>query len=167
MTPIEWPQAGSLAFDSRDAFQAAVRALIGLAGARGARELVLCDPDFADWPLGEPAVLAALSAWALPHRRMVLLARHFDHFDRAHPRWVAWRRQWGHVVECRAADEQDADGLPSVLVAPPLGALRRADALHWRGWCYSEPNDIRRCTEMVDAALQRGSPSFPVTQLGL
>ena len=165
--PMVWPADGSLAFDSRSQFRDAVRLLFERVAQLGCKEVVLCDPDFDDWPLDEPVVLDALSRWALAHRKLTLLSGHFDHFDRAHPRWVVWRRTWGHVVDCRAADEQDAADLPSLMVADPLGAIRRADPRHWRGWAYGQRNDMRRCTEMVDAALQRSAPAFPVTNLGL
>ena len=70
---------GSL--QGREAFRQAVRDAIAHAAAAPAQfsQLIFCDPDFADWPLGERAVADALQAWALRgHGQLLLLANHYD-----------------------------------------------------------------------------------------
>lgn len=153
--------------DSRGGFVEAVRALLAEAAAQGGRELLLVDPDFADWPLGEIAVVETLVAWAKPHRRMVLLAASFDAFPRLHPRWVNWRRSYAHVVDCRVNDEQDAGMLPTLLLVDGRFGLKVVDKRHWRGRWSREAADLRRWADEVDALVQRSNVSFPATTLGL
>ena len=86
----------------RHEFHAAVRMALAEAASAGWRELWLCDPDFASWPLGERAVIESLTQWAGVGRRLILLALHFDEVVRRHARWAQWRRQWVHSVQCRA-----------------------------------------------------------------
>ncbi len=153
--------------DSRGGFLAAVRALLAEAAEAGGRTLLLVDADFADWPLGEPAVVDALAAWAQPHRRLVLLAGSFDELPRRHPRWVQWRRSYSHVVDCRLHDEQDAGSLPTLLLVDARVGLKIADKRHWRGRWSRDAADLRRWIDDVDARVQRSSTSFPATVLGL
>ena len=152
---------------SRGEFHQALRRGFAAAAAAGCRELWLCDPDFADWPLGDRAVVEHMSQWAASQRRMVLLAASFDDVVRRHPRWVAWRRQWAHVVHCHCATEIEACGVPTLLVAAGLFSVRLSDPLHHRGRWSTEPADEFRCRDIVDANLQRSVEAFPVTVTGL
>ena len=80
---------GSL--QGREAFRQAVRDAIAHAAAAPAQfsQLIFCDPDFADWPLGERAVADALQAWALRgHGQLLLLASRYDEVQRLHPLFV-------------------------------------------------------------------------------
>ncbi|MEZ5641445.1 MAG: hypothetical protein R3E70_05110 [Burkholderiaceae bacterium] len=54
------------------------------AAEEGWREIVLSDASFLDWPLGEPAVIDSLQAWARSGRHLLLLARQYDDLQRAH-----------------------------------------------------------------------------------
>src|SRR5256885_10105991 len=72
-------------------FHEALREAFAEAAHVGCRELWLSDEDFADWPLGERGVVEQLTRWALPHRRLFVVARHFDEVVRQHARWVEWR----------------------------------------------------------------------------
>lgn len=157
----------TIAFHLPSEFSEQVVDLIKDAADQGCLHLILSDPTFDHWPLGTSQVIESLKRWALPHRKLTLLARTFDAFEQHHPLWVQWRKTWSHVVDCRVADEQDWNSLPSLLIASPIGGIRRATVDQWRGWRYFEKNDIDRCTEMVDAALQRSTPGYPVTHLGL
>ncbi len=161
------PPPAATKIDSRSGFHDAVRNALAEAAHTGCRELLLADADFADWPLGETAVVESLTHWARPHRRLTLLARHFDHVVRVHPRWVAWRRTWAHVVDCRVPDEADADQVPTLLLAPGLVGLHIVDPRLWRGRLSHDAADLRVWADATDAVLQRSSPSFPSTTLGL
>ncbi|MEP7099141.1 MAG: hypothetical protein ABI781_01445, partial [Burkholderiales bacterium] len=86
---------------SRAEFHAALRHAFEQLASVGAREVWLCDEDFADWPLGERAIVELLTQWAASSRKLTLVARHFDEVARRHARWVAWRRDWSHIVSCR------------------------------------------------------------------
>lgn len=157
------------AFEGRREFDAALREALGrIAEASEAREIFLCDPDFADWPLGERSVVSLFDAWALSHRRLVVIACGFDDLARRHPRWVAWRQRWSHVVDCRLLGDVEASACPSLLHAPKVCTLRRLDVHRHRG-VYSEGDEPvdRAVRAQFDALLQRSEPGFPVTTLGL
>ncbi|MGE5116398.1 MAG: hypothetical protein ACM3N6_07885 [Betaproteobacteria bacterium] len=153
--------------DSRAHCRAAIRELLAEAATRGCRELWLCDTEYLDWPLGERDVIDSLSRWALPHRRLTLLASSFEAIAQRHPRWVDWRRAWSHVVECRLLDDIEPDRVPGLLLASGIAALRIADRVHGRGSLSHEAADLVRCREAVDALMQRSVESFPPTALGL
>src|SRR4051812_41024131 len=88
-------------FEGREAFQALIRQALATAAAQGWRELILSDPDFVDWPLGERAVTESLQAWSASGRRCILLARRWDDTRRMHARFVRWRQTWTHIIEAR------------------------------------------------------------------
>jgi CheY-like chemotaxis protein len=154
--------------DGRVAFQDAVREALELLAQRGDPDVVLCDADFADWPLGERRVITALEQWATSRRRLRVLARHYDEVVRRHPRWVAWRRTWAHVVECRVLPEGEAGPLPTVLLAAsgPL-TLRLHDPERFRGTWSTEPRDATEASELLDLLHPYTSEAFPATTLGL
>jgi hypothetical protein len=148
-------------------FHDALREAFAEIAQQGCREIWLCDADFANWPLDEPGVIELLTRWALPHRKLTLIARDFDEFARRHPRWTEWRRTWSHVVDCRVLDEADAAQPPVILLAPGVITLRLVDPIHPRGSLSREPGDMLRNRELVDAVSQRSSEGFPATILGL
>jgi hypothetical protein len=152
---------------SRLEFQESVRLALDEAADRGGREMLLVDEDFSDWPLGEPEVVDTFARWAMPHRRIVVVASQFEDLVRRHPRWVAFRRTFAHVVDCRVHDESDAGSLPTLLHVSDVIAVRMSDTVHWRGRLSRDRADLLRWKEQVDALLQRSSPSFPATTLGL
>jgi len=152
---------------SRAEFHDALHRAFADAAVIGCRELVLCDVDFADWPLGERGVVEQLRQWVGSQRRLTLLATTFDEVVRRHPRWVEWRRQWSHVVHCRANTELGAGEMPTLLLAPGLISVRLSDAVHYRGRWSREPADEVPCRELIDAVSQRSQETFPVTSTGL
>lgn len=152
---------------SRAEFHAALRSAFAEAAAAGAREIWLCDADFADWPLGERAVIESLTQWAASRRRLTLLAQHFDTVVRLHARWIFWRRQWSHIVQCRSNAELEAAQLPTLLLAPGVVSVELFDPVHHRGRVSHEAADGLRCRERIDAVLQRSAEAFPVTTTGL
>lgn len=152
---------------TREECRQALRDAFAQAAHARCRELLLCDADYADWPLGERAVLESLSQWAHSHRKLTLLAASFDEITRRHTRFLEWRRQWSHVVECRSLDESDAREAPRLLLAPGLLSVRIFDTKHWRGAVSLDPAQQIHCREQVDALLQRSCEALPVTTLGL
>jgi len=152
---------------SRGEFHAALRSAFAEVAAIGCRELWLCDDDFADWPLGERAVVESLSQWASSHRRLTLLARSFDEVARRHARWNEWRRQWSHIVHCRSNTELEPGQLPTVLLASDLLNVKLVDPVHYRGQFSHDAADGVRCRELIDAVLQRSEEAYPVTTTGL
>lgn len=152
---------------TRGEYLDALRAAFAQVAAAGCREVFLCDRDFAEWPLGEVAVVDALTRWALAHRRITVLAAHYDEVVRRHPRWVTWRRQWSHVVDCRAAEDADAAALPTMFLAPGVVTVRLFDAENHRASVSTDMADAVRAREALDAVLQRSSTAFAATTLGL
>ena len=153
-------------FIGRESFCTRVRAGLAAAGRAGWRELILCDASFEDWPLGERAVLDALEAWARGGQRLTLLARRYDELERRHPLFVQWRRQRAHLIECRGVPTADALAMPSVLWSPAW-ALQRHEVLRSSGVCGDEAARLLRLRELLDGWLERSSPAFAATTLGL
>ena len=152
---------------SRSEFHDALKEAFAFVADKGCREVFIGDPNFADWPLGDRAVLESLTRWALAHRKLTVLAESFDEFPRRHARWVEWRRQWAHVVECRAVAEADLGQLSGIFLAPGLITLRVLDVEHYRATLSFDPADSIRFRDGFDALLQRSEEAFPVTTLGL
>lgn len=148
-------------------FQDELRNAFSQAAAAGAREIWLSDPDFADWPLGERAVVEDLTRWAHSRRRLTMLAQTFDEILRRHGRWTEWRRQWSHVVDCRTNRELEAVQIPTICLVPEVVSVRLVDPVEYRGIASIEVADAVACREAIDAVLQRSAEAFPATTLGL
>jgi hypothetical protein len=151
----------------RQDFHAAVRDALAQAATAGWRELWLCDPDFANWPLGDAAVVESLTKWAGANRRLTLLALHFDEIARRHARWAEWRRRWSHVVHCRELQELQPDDVPVILHAPGALTVRLFDPVRCRGTVSRVPADVVSAGEQIDAVLQRSVEAYPATTMGL
>ena len=152
---------------SRADFMAAVRSALALAEQGGARKIVFVDRDFADWPLNEPAVIDSLSRWVDSSRLLVVVAHGFEELARRQLRFVEWRRQWAHVVQCRNDPDLEAEQIPTLLLVPGHTCVRVLDRLRYRGTVSNRPVDLTESGEAVDALLQRSVEAFPVTTLGL
>ncbi len=154
-------------FIGRESFRAAVRQALAEAARAGWRELIVCDASFFDWPLGERAVVQALDAWARgAGQRFTVLAQRYDAVERLHPLFVGWRRQWAHKIECRSVRVADPLELPSALWSPGW-ALQRLDALRSGGVSGAQPERVLHLRESLSAWLERSSPAFAATTLGL
>jgi hypothetical protein len=151
---------------SRAEFAAAIRWGFAHADAQAARRIVCVDPDFADWPLDEPALLDALTAWLKrPQRKLVLLAADYDEVPRRHPRFVAWRASWAHAVDTFSPAEHIE--LPTLLLDDGDLSVQLVDRTHWRGRVETDRRSACLWRDEVDAVLQRCEPAFPVYRLGL
>ena len=153
-------------FEGRQAFQTGVRAMFSRAADTGWRDMLWCDPDFADWPLGERAVVEGLQRWARPGRRLMLLAAGYREMERFHARFVHWRRQWDILIDARQAPRADASGMPSLLLGGDR-VLHRLDMERCRGWVSDDPAVRLRLKEQVEDLRRRSAPAFPATTLGL
>jgi hypothetical protein len=133
----------------------------------GARDLWLADSDFADWPLDEPAVQQALSAWLRQGGRRVRIAgQHFDQTARLQPRFARWRRDWSHAIEAWTPDEGALPAPLCGLLAAPLW-LQWQDAPDWRMRCFTDAVHARAVQAHIADFLQRCGPAWPATTLGL
>lgn len=155
--------------DGWPAITAALEALLLEAMAAGAPRIALLDPDFARWPLSSPAVLAALQAWGNRNRRLELLAPDWSACERRHPRLLAWRRGFDHLLDIRRFDP--ADGVsdwPFALAVAARGAcLRVLDLDDGRAVLRRGAADRQLALEVFDAIAQRSEPAWPLTTLGL
>ena len=152
---------------TRKEFHAALHEVLGEAASQGCRELLICDADFADWPLGERAVIELLTQWAGAKRRFTMLAQHYDAVVARHSRFVQWRRTWSHLIDCRSLEELDADDWPTVLLARDLACVRLLNRVHLRGVVSHDSADLLLAAESIDAVLQRSAEAFPATTLGI
>lgn len=147
---------------------AAIQWGVASAAEGGARHLLWVDADYASWPLDSPELLASLSHWLhRPQRRLTMLARDWSRMRAQHPRFCAWRREWGHAVETRTPADDEAPTLPTLLLDDRRVCVRLVDAVHWRGRCSLDAGETRLLHAEFDALAQRSAPDFPVTQLGL
>lgn len=153
-------------FEGREDFRRLVRDAFAAAAREGWRELILSDASFEDWPLGERAVVESLQAWSASGRRMVLLARRYDAVLRQHARFVQWRGRWSHIIEARACPAADALDIPCAIWTPQW-VLERREPERSIGYCGSEPERRVALRETIEEWLQKSTPSFPATTLGL
>jgi len=153
-------------FSGRSEFQQRVREALVRAAQEGWREIILCDASFEDWPLGERAVAQSLQEWSTAGRRCTLLARSYDGLHERHPRFVAWRRTWSHLIEARGCAAADPLDLPSAIWSPGW-VLQRIDPVRCIGISGSEPGRRIRLRESLNEWLGKSAPAFPATTLGL
>jgi hypothetical protein len=153
-----------------DTFEGFAQALIGTleaAAAGGARQVTMVDADFESWPLDDRRVIDALTQLVrLPGRRVSLLAENYDELLRHRPRFVSWRRTWGHGVDARKPEES-RQRLPCLLLIDRNRAVHVLDRDNWRGMVTDEPAKVHALHDAIDAVLQRGEPAFAQSVLGL
>lgn len=154
------------AFAGRTAFQQCIRDALACAAREGWHEIILSDPDFDDWPLGESAVAQSLQAWSASGRRCTLLARRYEGVVRRHPRFVNWRTVWSHIIEARACASAGPLELPSAIWSPGW-VMQRVDVERCNGFVSSEPERRLILRENLQAWLQKSSSSFAPSTLGL
>lgn len=168
MTAHPLPQGD---FSGGDAFRGALLAFFDSATADGSVEIALSDADFADWPLDDERLLAALLGWARPPgRRLLMLATRFDDLQRRRPRFVEWRRLFAHVVDARApADETAAGAVPTLALGAHLGLACEPhdDARQPRRGRWLTAAQCRIERRALDVVLQQSTPAFPAYTAGL
>jgi hypothetical protein len=153
-------------FEGRVAFQQLVRDALRQAAVEGWREIVVCDPDFEDWPLGEREVIESLNAWAKTGRQWRMLASQYDGLMRQHARFVTWRKTWSHIIDCRSSRAVEASAMPSCLLAPGW-VLRRLDLAHCAGLSSVDAGTRNTQREQLTELMHQSGPSFPASVLGL
>ena len=153
-------------FSGRSEFTELIRQAFAAAAAQGWRELVLCDPDFSDWPLGERVLAQALNDWSRTGRKLTMLAKNYDKVLRKHARFVTWRRSWSRIVECRSSASMAADSMPSAFWSADW-VFERIDIPRCSGWAGSEATRRVALRERLNERLLNSSPAFAATTLGL
>lgn len=157
------------AFEGRDPFARVLRAALDQAVERSTRRLCWCDSDFAAWPLGEPDWVASLTRWARSGggRELVMIADDYRAIERLHPRFVDWRRDWAHIVQCKLPEEARPASLPTLWIDSDDHAIRIFDREQWRGRTGFDRIDRQRAREDFDALSQRATAGFSTVILGL
>lgn len=150
----------------REAFERALRQAFDAAAQQGWATWWWADADFADWPLGERATVAALDAWASSGRRLHLLARDFRLVQARQPRFVTWRRRWDHLIEARACPQLSAQDMPSGVWSPQW-ALSRLDPVDSVMVCGTDAAWRTGLRLRLDEVWARSAPAFPASVLGL
>lgn len=153
-------------FNGRAEFAELIRQALAAAAVQGWREIILCDPDFEDWPLGERVVVQALNDWSRGGRKLTMIARNYDAMCRRHARFVTWRRTWAHIVECRASAATPVDSMPSALWSP-VWMFERLDVQRSTGVAGSGVARRISLKERLNERLLNSSAAFPATVLGL
>ena len=153
-------------FEGRLEFAELVRRSFDLAAEQGWREIIICDPSFEDWPLGERRVAQALHDWAASGRKLTMLAQNYNEVMRRHARFVSWRRAWSHIVECRGSASVSASDLPSAFWSP-VWVFERLDPARSTGMAGPEAARRLALRERLAEKLQRSSPAFAATTLGI
>ena len=153
-------------FTGRKDFQQLVRDALACAAREGWREIILADANFEDWPLGERAVSESLRAWSASGRHCTLLAHSYDQMVSRHARFVTWRKAWSHIIDARACGSSDPLSFPSAIWSPGW-VMQRLDPERCNGISGSEPERRVLLRENLNEWLQKSSPSFPATTLGL
>lgn len=155
-------------FDGPAEFADTLRELLARAESCGTTRLAWCDPDFSGWPLGEAAWVDRLAHWARGgQRELVMLAATWEEVPRRHPRFVAWRRDFAHVVQCLVPEESHSTGLPTLWIDASGQVLRVFDMEQIRGRAGFDRSDRQRAGEDFDAIAQRAGPGFSAVTLGL
>ena len=153
-------------FAGREAFRQMVRDAFACAARDGWHEMVICDPSFEDWPLRELSVVSSLHAWAKAGRHLTMLAAHFEGVQRNQPRFVAWRKTWSHIVECRRCRTLVPVDFPSAIWSRTW-AMQRLDLVRSAGLSGPEPGRQVRLREILDEKIRGSVLGFPATTLGL
>jgi hypothetical protein len=148
------------------AFQQRVRGVLATVAQNGAAEIVMCDPDFQSWPLGELATVSALTEWAKSRGKMTVVAQSFKALPLSHPRFVTWRGRWDHVLDCRRASAAHNGAFPSVLWTPDW-VLQRFEGDQFEGVLTRNPARRFQLREALNEVIKTSSPGFAATTLGL
>lgn len=160
----ESPPSGR--FTGRQDFERLVRDALAQAARDGWTEMIFSDATFEDWPLRERAVVDSLQAWASAGRRLTLVAARYDEMLRNQPRFVTWRRTWGHLVDCRVVSHVAPTDFPSALWSRHW-FLHRLDFTRSNGTWGGDRASLLRVRELLDEKIRNSSPGFPASVLGL
>lgn len=148
------------------AFADLVRQSIAVADAQGWREWWWCDADFADWPLGERAVIESLERWVRQGRKLHLLAQDFRALRQAHARFVTWRVRWDHCIEAKACPSAAVDDFPSGMWMPSV-CWTRIDPTHCVTLATQDPRQRVDFQQRIHGCWTKAGPAFPASTLGL
>ena len=161
------PGAASARREGRQAFTDAVRGALLDLPASGVQQIWMVDEAFVGWPLDDPTVLEALTAWCrLAGRQAKMIAADFAAVERSYPRFSSWRRDYVHCLSTWQPDASAAAGLDALIVAGPC-AVELLDRERWQFRRSTDRVSVRAAVERVAEWLLRCEPAWPVTPVGL
>jgi hypothetical protein len=152
--------------EGRMAFEEVVRLSIEQAAVQNWNHLCWMDSDFSDWPLGERRVYDALQAWSRKGRRMVIMAKNYDRVIANHHRFVNWRRQWAHIIECWQCPQATETEFPSAILTPAW-SMQRSDPERYISHATLDGAQLLGLDELRQYWIERSSRGFPAHVLGL
>lgn len=136
---------------------------------QGANQLILCDSNFANWPLSDDVVIEALNVWANSHsnrRVMDFVASTYGDLVEQHDPWVLWRRRWSHRVRCWETNEEQMISAPCIFWSEycvlVVNQLEKSD-----GFVSREKMRIAQVRSQLNEILRNADAAFPATTLGL
>lgn len=147
-------------------FQDLVRQVFAQAVQRSWQKIILCDPNYEAWPLGEAQLTEDLNAWSKSGRELVMLAHHFDWVQARQARFVAWRRMWSHISQCCVLATTDRTATQTMIWTPEW-AMQIQDGESFAGVASESPRFRSELLLQLEGLKQRGRPGFPVNVLGL
>jgi hypothetical protein len=147
-------------------FTRLVRDALGCAARDGWKEIILSDATFEDWPLRERSVVESLQAWSASGRQLIMLATRYDEVIRHHPRFVSWRKTWGHIIDCRVCRAAAPADFPSALWSRDW-FLQRLDPQRSTGVFGDDRERSAQLKEVLAEKIRNSSPGFPTSTLGL
>ncbi len=147
-------------------FQALMRQVFAKAVERNWQKLIICDPSFEAWPLGESQVVEDLNRWIGRSKTFVMLAHRFDAVQSRQPRFVGWRSTWSHCIQCCSIATSDREPT-QCMVWTPEWAFELQDPDSFAAISSENPRFRAELSSKLDNLQQRGRPSFPVNVLGL
>ena len=147
----------------RVAWRHAVRSLLAQPGGA----IRMYSPDYADWGLGDPDVIAGLDAWAIGRSQtsVRMLGQRFEGLQRDDPRFVQWRIRFAHVIACHALPEE-CGGLHECLLLPEIGLLVIPSEKS-RLAIYCSGARLHAAVHAFDQAWEHSTPTFSAHTLGL
>jgi len=160
-------------YEGRGAYDEALRSVLLALCTQGSREIFCVADDFVDWPCwSDQAVVEALAQWARRGRTLHLMGKRFDGMRERHPRFAQWRTTYDHCVDAREHEVESFDSrTPKAAVfeagGPERLSLRLFDDGYYRGAVNVDAGDALRLHEWFDVLLQRSTPAFPASTLGL
>lgn len=160
------PALASGRFAGREAFEQLVCDALGHAAREGWPEIILSDATFEDWPLRERSLVDSLHAWSAAGRHMIMLATRYDEVMRNHARFVAWRKTWGHIIDCRVCHGTAPADFPSAIWSRAW-FMHRLDSQRSSGTCGYDRERSVQLRGVLDEKLRDSAPGFPIFTLGL
>ena len=134
-----------------------------LAEERDAAEIFIVDPTFADWPLGERALIESLGRWVDSRKTLTVLAQ----TSTSSRGTTSLRRLAAPVVPRGRAQRPGSKPMRAaeLFLVAGLTTVRLLDAPQ-RGIASHRAIELADAAKTVDALLQRSDEAFPVDHSG-